>query len=423
MVNFGIAKSIDNVNPRQAANAGILLLITGFVTGFVPYVASSIKIGGRDYQTGDWLINYSGGFVRRGLMGEIIILLIPSGNLGLWIVLILQSLMYFTVFAFFGYILKSSNSSWFLTSIICSPVGICFFGWDSAAFGRKEVIGYLVLILLSIRVISIKKLYFSRLLLSFSYMIFTIGVFSWEPIVMLLPFILILVNYGYLTSQGTKERFFSNSIFFITGFAGFTLSIVYKGTSVQSVLICDTVKFNGFTGSGICSGAIDAIGWPTSYARHLVEASYPESFLYIPLLALALLPIFFSSSFLIFRRFMIISFLCLLPLFYIVSDYGRIISMYYISLLIVLLAGKHRIQSESRILNTRYFGLFFLFAWGVPVSVNPDKGFPFVSPIVTVFNTYIDFSTPGKLVYLFTLVVGILGGFYVIADRAVRKKS
>jgi hypothetical protein len=423
MIKKRISESMSKANSRQAANAGILLLIISFVSGFVPYVTSSIKVGGRDYQTGDWLINYSGGFVRRGLMGDLIIHLFPSGNIGLWLLLVLQSCLYLTVYLFFVYILNTSESNWLLTSMICSPIGICFYGWDTAAFGRKEVLGFLVLILLFVRRENSGRVLLSRVLMFFSFATFAIGVFSWEPIALLLPFILTLLNFGNLTYQGLRARPFSNAIFIFTGIVGFLVSIVNKGTTVQSMIICDKINSRGLAGSGICTGAIDAIGWPVSYARQLVENSYPQALWYLLFFILGLVPIFASRSFSTLQRPMITGIIFLLPLFFLVNDYGRLISMYFICLLIAWSSNRNQIRNHSRLVNTSYFGLFFTLAWGIPVSVNSADGFPIINPIFAVLNAYLEFSLPGKLAYSIVLVAGLIVWFAITTHSNSRDQT
>jgi len=51
-----------------------LILIYVFVKVEYRYF-SQVQDGGHPWQTGDWLINYQSGFVRRGLIGELFFML------------------------------------------------------------------------------------------------------------------------------------------------------------------------------------------------------------------------------------------------------------------------------------------------------------------------------------------------------------
>ena len=54
------------------------------------------------FNVGDWLINYEGGFVRRGLIGEILYVLAKGTGISPVIYLVgLQGIIFFCVFLFF----------------------------------------------------------------------------------------------------------------------------------------------------------------------------------------------------------------------------------------------------------------------------------------------------------------------------------
>jgi hypothetical protein len=100
---------------------GVLLLALSFVTGFFSYVDSVALHGGSAYQTGDWLINYGGGFVKRGLFGQFLLTVSPSSTFGLVLLICIQAMLYLSIFSFFAYVLLSRKASWLLTVLICSP--------------------------------------------------------------------------------------------------------------------------------------------------------------------------------------------------------------------------------------------------------------------------------------------------------------
>ncbi|MGO8756336.1 MAG: hypothetical protein ACLQHK_14060 [Gallionellaceae bacterium] len=96
----------------------------------------------RDYQpyiTGDWLINYQGGFIRRGLIGEIIFQVTPIIGISPWVlVYIIQATLYI------GITLLVTKKIWSDVNIagllfIISPLTFLFEVYDPGGLGRKEL--------------------------------------------------------------------------------------------------------------------------------------------------------------------------------------------------------------------------------------------------------------------------------------------
>ena len=401
---------------RVAANFGILLLAVSFITGFLPYAYSVIKHGGSAYQSGDWLINYEGGFVRRGLIGQLILIISPNGTLGLIFLLIIQTSFYFLVFVFFAYTLVNSKSSWIRTVLICSPSGLCFSGWDIGGFGRKEIIGYAVLILLSIRANLKQNLFASRILVWASFIVFIIGVLSWEPIALFLPFILFLIRLGFSIDQHLVERKLTQSFFVVFGLLGFLLSINFKGTPKIANEICTALRNNGFNGSDICSGAINAIGWTSSYTLNKVQESFPLYIFYLPLFALAVAPLVLSRVLVGLEKFALISFFTISPLFFVVNDYGRWISLYYVSIVIILIASNRIESCNASIMDNKKVALLFLLSWGLPHVVMPNSTFPIKGAIVTPVEIFFSYSLVFKIVYAASFL--FIGVFFSLLSSA-----
>jgi len=74
------------------------------------------------WKVGDWLINYQGGFVRRGLIGEFILSISSwSGFEPALFVVILQSLCYLIFFFFALLLLRQQKSLQLYVLLIFSP--------------------------------------------------------------------------------------------------------------------------------------------------------------------------------------------------------------------------------------------------------------------------------------------------------------
>ena len=86
---------------------------------------------------GDWVINYSAGFVRRGLSGEIILFISTLFNLSPPTITSLIKI-FFLFFSFIYFYKKTNNYTVFL--ILFSPILLGFYIFDPTATGRKEIL-------------------------------------------------------------------------------------------------------------------------------------------------------------------------------------------------------------------------------------------------------------------------------------------
>ena len=94
-----------------------------------------------DWSTSEWLINYQGGFTRRGLIGEFLIqvnqfLDFKMRNLVFFFEIILLTTYYLYVINFF----KKVEFSPLLILIIFSPLGFLFPVVEAEAIARKEIL-------------------------------------------------------------------------------------------------------------------------------------------------------------------------------------------------------------------------------------------------------------------------------------------
>lgn len=392
---FSSINKFRGEDSRLAANFGIFVLIFSFLIGSTSYAYKIFSQGGASYQTGDWLINYHGGFVRRGFFGNLFLNLFSKLSFEMWILFIIQVLLYGFIFTFFIFHLYRSKSNWLLTILICSPAGISFSGWDIHAFGRKEALGYVVLILLALRISKRENMITSMSLLISAILLYSAGIFSWEPLVFLIPSVIFLVSKGFSEKHTNNLKYLVYFVFFSIGFLGLALSIRYRGDIAQANSICTSIRDAGLTGKELCFGAVEAIGWTSSFTIGKVQSSFPLYFWYLPLFIAALIPLTFSQIIHKSRKIVLVIFLCLLPLYFVVNDYGRWFSMFYTSFLIVLIATK-RIPTESsnRLFSSR-FGIPFLTTWGIPHWADPNFAFPIVGAIATPLRILLHFIKVG----------------------------
>ncbi len=95
----------------------------------------------------EWVINYQGGFVRRGMLGEIVYQISLFFKLNLrFTFLILQSFLYAYYYYLIYDLFKNIKSNYLVLIAIFSPVFIFFPIAELEAIGRKEILIFILLI-------------------------------------------------------------------------------------------------------------------------------------------------------------------------------------------------------------------------------------------------------------------------------------
>ena len=138
---------------------------------------------GNDSTISEWLINYSGGFTKRGIIGQISIYIARIFDSELRdIILYLQVLIIGTYFTFIFIFLKKIYIERVYLLCIFSPIFLLYPVYEIEVLARKEVFIYILfLVYLSILIYKPRFVNISRLLT------FTLSVLIWEPIIFFLP--------------------------------------------------------------------------------------------------------------------------------------------------------------------------------------------------------------------------------------------
>ncbi len=94
-----------------------------------------------DWTTSEWLINYQGGFTRRGLVGEILVQINTFFNFEIRnLVFIFEIILLFTYYFYLINFFKKVEFSPIIILIIFSPLGFLFPVTETEAIARKEVL-------------------------------------------------------------------------------------------------------------------------------------------------------------------------------------------------------------------------------------------------------------------------------------------
>lgn len=327
--------------------------------------------GGEGFQTGDWLINYSGGVVRRGLFGTIYLMFFPDGEAGIWVLFVIQVLLYGAVVASLMIWLHGSKYRWSAIALVCGPAAIAFVGWSQGSFGRKESLGLAAIALFAMAAKpGMLGRVGKRAATVGGLLVFSLAVFSWEGNALLLPAVLALI---LGTRPGWEVRVFAGTAAAVA-VAGLVTAVLSPGDEASSQAICDSVRAKGLTRPDLCDGAIASLGSSLSEALAFTRAFFPVYWGYLPLLLLALLPLVASKWVRQQRLLVAASVVAIAPLFFVGVDYGRWISMFVIAISICRIALGPRQEDEGEAsLWAPLASSLYVVLWGIPYAVVPGS--------------------------------------------------
>ena len=102
---------------------------------------------GNDSTISEWLINFEGGFTRRGFLGEIVFQISQIFNFQLRkVFLVLQVLIYIGYFYSIYQLFKKINYNFIFALAIFSPLFFIFSLAELEALGRKDILMFLVFV-------------------------------------------------------------------------------------------------------------------------------------------------------------------------------------------------------------------------------------------------------------------------------------
>ena len=359
-----------------------IVIFSCMICTVVPLILYAFQInnGGHQWKTGDWLINYSGGLIRRGLFGEIVLRLADLTGLSpLWIVYTAQAsiaLVNAYLIIRLYYVAKRPTESLLL---LFSPAFLFLFPlFDSGAGLRKEILGFLALLLL------IFGLHKSSLRITLSsIIIYCFSVLSHELNCLMLPAFLYFIHRHQKLIHSTSlpaTKYKSNShlkplilpysyltwTFLLISICGLIFSVLFPGTTVQQVTICNQLIDSGIP-STICEGAISWIGRTATDEFLLVYDTLPEPILLYSLhLIISLIPFVLLRAYGLtgLRTIFILALaVFILPLFLIGKDWGRWIHIYITLITCIFLyedSIKHSFEKYSYLIFPKYIFILVL---------------------------------------------------------------
>jgi hypothetical protein len=301
------------------------------------------------YVFSDWLINYEGGFIRRGLLGQIIY------EISLILKIKIEKIIFFFQFiAYFLYLIlilkkiNKTNLNFFWILLIFSTISFLYPISELEALGRKDI--YVLLLFLIYTLIDFRSL---KLQILFFYLIFTLSILIHEITFFYVFFYLfvIFINNSSKLKKITIIIQFLILLFYLILLIFLTIEIG-NSSNIQSIINSYKIEqFNINVGSG-------AIGWLSKpFTEQVIyvtsQFSFINFFRYFFIFTLNLIFIFYflKIKFPILRRYsfrfiLTTLLISVLPVYLIALDWGRItyLTFNFIIILIFYMNQKNLID-------------------------------------------------------------------------------
>jgi hypothetical protein len=367
-------------------------LALAFLLAFVVSLLRAVEIhnkGGDAYRIGDWLINYEGGFVRRGLLRQLLLWEGRSfpGTL-LPLILFIQVALYGMLLVW-GYRLLAPHMQSRVSILLLglSPASFLFEALNPQGF-RKELLG-LVLLAVFCHAIQGQRLRTVPWLCCLG-LVFPVLILSHEAMLLLLPYFLLaaLPCLPLLNQPDPRRSRGAVGFLIVSSLMAFAAAVYAAGDEqkVQDILesLRGLVPRASLSKRGV-HGSIQALQHSASKAFHgqqirFAARGYNYPIKYTVILVLSALPLIANKDYVprlwsrnSSRLLLGLSALLTCVLCLIAKDWGRFIYMNATAFTLVLLSQAPLPRSESTSWAKAWLGLSLIYAsaWRVPIS-NPS---------------------------------------------------
>lgn len=356
------------------ASFAYLVLFVALRKAFLKY-AEEIPFGGSPWSAGEWLVNYGGGFVRRGLFGELFLTLVPGGMTGIWTLYVLQMAMLLVLAAYGIHALHRARYSWGAIALVLGPASIPFMAWGDSSY-HKEILPFLVMALLAWARGRTRRPLTIVLLVTAAFALFVLAVLSWEASALMLPAMLYLLVAPGAPRPGLDVfRRSAAALFVVIGGVVAIVSTAVHGNQATAEAVCQTVREHGYMGPELCGavgvsgGGIEAIGWSSYKTTMDLLIAFPTYAGFLPLIALAIIPAVLSRWFRSNWGWALLIVIGIAPLYVVVTDYGRWTFMIVISLMFCITADDATAVDSPQ--WNWLAGIAYVSLWGLPHWVSP----------------------------------------------------
>ena len=342
-----------------------------------------------DSTISEWVINYSGGFTKRGIMGSVSMFLSDIFKIHMrQSILFLQIFSILFYYLFIYYFLKNIKFNRLILLATFTPIFILYPISEIEVLARKEILIYILFfIFISIRLNFLKR-----------FIIISLSLLIWEPVIFFLPFWFLID----LIKSNKK-----NNIYQI-------LNMLYGYLPI--LILCPIFIFNPLTAQehsdmvfnltqrnqycGLSCGLLGSKKSVIDQVQHIFLLTPEIIFRYLFIIILGFLPLFillyfskliekiFIFQFLNQNLFLIffLLFLPLIPCMIFMSDWGRVVNISYVHMFIsyiYLYKNKH-IEFDLSLkkqfifkIEKKYFIFLFIiyaFSWAPKTAYAGDIG-------------------------------------------------
>ena len=231
------------------------LLLSGFVISATWRVVTASR-SDDPWNTGDWLIDYSSGFVRRGLFGSLIGIISWSPASATTMVVGTQLALILFVTTFVIANVMRAPASMAMVAVALSPSFLLFGVMDPGGSFRKEWLGLVALTALLIAVEPTIGKRVRRLTILTCCLVFVLASFSHEANVLLLPALLLVLHRADLTRG---EQLWTTFALVTSAVVAGLTAVFFAGSPEVAGAQCESLVFRGFEPT-ICAGAIEWLG-------------------------------------------------------------------------------------------------------------------------------------------------------------------
>ncbi len=340
---------------------------------------------GNDSTISEWLINYQGGFTRRGLIGEICFQIADFFNLNLrFTIFIFQVIMYLVYSTLIYIFIKDLPKNLLSIIAIFSPIFLLYPINEIEVLARKEIfifIGFIIFLILS------NPKFSKNTPLIYIFFTFPILILIWEPVIFFyfFPAYIIVINN---IEDSIKKVFLKIILTFSSSVLAFFL-IIFNLLSPEEHLLMKEALMNNFAEH--CSQSCGLLGTKSSIADQFnaVTAifSFKILFRYLLIILIGFAPLiilFFRSKLkndirLLDSKNLLLTLIILLApvliLFASATDWGRWVNISYTFsiLLYFYLLKNDKIFIDQKIFyfddfykkrKKLFIVLFFIFSFG-----------------------------------------------------------
>ena len=212
-----------------------IILIVAIYTVFNFY---RFYLNNFSYEFDPWLSNYQGGFVRRGMPGELFFQIYDlSGVNPAFVALIFVSSLYLYFFWSLTELIRSIKINNLLLIILFSPLAIFFMVINSKATGHKEILFFASLALICLIINKFDK---KNIVILISFLMVLLSA-SYEAIIFYFPY-LILPLFLLKNFKNLKEIFFYLLFFSTLSLILLITNYIFKGDQQIVNEICLSIK-------------------------------------------------------------------------------------------------------------------------------------------------------------------------------------